>query len=78
MSELRPLQVRLRLSDPALADDLIAFFRKRESTAKRVGDDVVEVSILHVLDERQGRMELDLYLRVWESIHAGARIETLD
>jgi hypothetical protein len=48
------------------------------STAERAGDDVVEVSILHVLDEPQVRMELDLYLPAWESIHAGGRIETLD
>jgi len=35
MDELRPLNVRLRLSDPALADDLARFFRKRESSAQR-------------------------------------------
>jgi hypothetical protein len=40
-------------------------------------DDVVEVAILNVLDDRQGRLELDLYLRVWEALHPDAPVEVL-
>jgi len=77
MDELRPLNVRLRLSDPALADDLVRFFRKRESSAGLVADDIVEVVILHTLGDRQGRMELDLYLGVFEALHPNAQVEVI-
>ena len=78
MEELRPLKVQLRVSDPALVDDLVRFFRKRESSAERLDEDTVEVSILHVLNERQARLELDLYLRVWQSLHGWSRVEYLE
>ncbi|HEY3070470.1 MAG TPA: hypothetical protein VGJ34_09140 [Gaiellaceae bacterium] len=74
---MRHLTVRLRLSDPALLDDLLFFFRKRDSQAEPVEDDVVEVTILHVLDDRQARLELDLYLRVWEALHPDAPADVL-
>jgi hypothetical protein len=65
------------VSDPALVDDLLFFFRKRDSQAELVEDDVVEVAILHVLDDRQARLELDLYLRVWEALHPDAPVDVL-
>lgn len=74
MKEARPLKVQLRVSDPALVEDLLRFFRKRESSAERVDEDTVEVSILHILDERQARLELDLYLRVWQALHPNTDI----
>jgi hypothetical protein len=77
MDELRPLKVQLRVSDPALVDDLLRFFRRRESSAERLDEDTVEVSILHVLDERQARLELDLYLRVWQALHPDADVSLL-
>jgi hypothetical protein len=77
MEDVRHLTVRLRLSDPALVDDLLFFFRKRDSQAELVEDDVVEVAILHVLDDRQARLELDLYLRVWEALHPDAPVDVL-
>jgi hypothetical protein len=77
MEDVRHLRVRLRLSDPALVDDLLFFFRKRDSQAELVEDDVVEVAILNVLDDRQGRLELDLYLRVWEALHPDAPVDVL-
>ena len=76
MEDVRHLTVRLRLSDPALVDDLLFFFRKRDSQAELVEDDV-EVAILNVLDDRQGRLELDLYLRVWEALHPDAPVDVL-
>jgi hypothetical protein len=77
MEDVRHLTVRLRLSDPALVDDLLFFFRKRDSQAERVEDDVVEVAIVNVIDDRQARLELDLYLRVWEALHPDAPVEVL-
>jgi len=77
MEDVRRHTVRLRLGDAALVDDLLFFFRRRDSRAELVEDSVVEVAILHALDERQARLELDLYLRVWEALHPDARVEVL-
>jgi hypothetical protein len=77
MEDVRHLTVRLRLSDPALVDDLLFFFRKRDSRAELVEDSVIEVAILHVLDDRQAQLELDLYLGVWEALHPNARVVVL-
>jgi hypothetical protein len=30
-----------------------------------------------VLDDRQGRLELDLYLRIWEALHPDAPVDVL-
>ncbi len=38
---------------------------------------VIDVALPHELDEKQAWMELDLYLRVWQSLHPGTRVETL-
>ena len=78
MSHVRPVRFRLRLNEPSLADELLAFFRRRESTAELVGADVIELAILHTLSEEQGRMELDLYLRVWETLHPDAPVDVLE
>jgi hypothetical protein len=77
MEDVRHLTVGLRLSDPALVDDLLFFFRKRDSQAELVEEGVVEVAILNVLDDRQGRLELDLYLRVWKALHPDAPVDVL-
>jgi hypothetical protein len=77
MEDVRNLTVRLRLSNPALVDDLLFFFRTRDSEAELVEEGVVEVAILHVLDDRQARLELDLYLRVWEALHPDAPVDVL-
>lgn len=77
MEDVRHLTVRLRLSDPALVDALLFFFRKRDSQAELVEEGVVEVALLHVFDDRQGRLELDLYLRVWEALHPDAPVGVL-
>ena len=45
----------LRLSDPAERDAFRAFLEKR--------------GLPHELHDQQARMEVDLYLRVWESLH---------
>ena len=71
--------MRIQLSDPAYADDLIAYLRRCECSADVVGRGVVEASPPHAdLDASYLRMELDAYLRVWREMRAGVKAELLD
>ena len=64
------MKVRLRLSDPALADDLLDFLRRRDCPGDRVGEAMIEVRLPHEFDEKAGRAELDFYLYIWQSLHS--------
>jgi len=43
-----------------------------------VDDDVIEVIVPDASGERQGRRELDLYLKTWRAHHTGLELELLD
>lgn len=59
----------LRLSDPAEGNAFRAFLEKRECHVQELEDDLLRVGPPHELHEQQARLEVDLYLRVWESLH---------
>jgi hypothetical protein len=63
------VHVTLRLSDPDESDAFRAFLEKRECRVEELADRLLHVSLPHELHEQQARLELDLYLRVWESVH---------
>jgi hypothetical protein len=65
----QPMDVTLRLSDPGELDALRAFFEKRECRVQVLAPDLLHVGLPHELHDQQARMEVDLYLRVWESLH---------
>ena len=67
--------VRLRLSDPELAESLRDFLERRECAVVQPQADVLEVSLPHELHAEQARLELDLYLRVWQSLHGWSHVE---
>jgi hypothetical protein len=46
--------------------------RARRAVVKQ---DVIEVALPHELNDKQAWMELDLYLRVWQSPHPESEIE---
>jgi hypothetical protein len=69
-------QVRIQLSDITLTDELIDFFRRRECRVERVDRDVIEVEAHPTLGPEQARLELDLLLRVWQSLHPGVELRT--
>ena len=61
--------MRVRLSDPELADNLRDFLERRECAVVQIDAETVEVELPHELHSEQARLELDLYLRVWQSLH---------
>jgi hypothetical protein len=76
--------VFVRLSDAALADEFVGFLRRADCVAdlgavqahaEGVG---VEVEVPEAYDGDQARMEVALYLRVWEAVYPGSGAEILD
>jgi hypothetical protein len=72
------LGVRLRLSDPELADNLRDFLERRECAVVQIDVETLEVELPHELHAQQARLELDLYLRVWQSIHDWSPVEYIE
>jgi hypothetical protein len=68
------MRARLTLLEPALADDLVDFLRRRECTAEVVAA-VVEVELAPELGDERGRLELDLLLSVWKALHKGVEVQ---
>ena len=67
--------MELQLSDPELVGTLVDFLERRECVVERLGPDTIGVELPATLRPEQGRMELDLYLRVWQSLHPGVRVK---
>jgi hypothetical protein len=76
--------VHVRLSDPGLTEEFLGFLRRADCVAD-LGDVeahaegiAVAVQVPEAYDEQQARMEVALYLRVWEAVHPGSGAEVLD
>jgi hypothetical protein len=76
--------MHVRLSDPRLAEELLGFLRRAECIAD-VGEVhahaegiAVEVEVPRAFDDDQARMEVSLYLRVWDAMHPGSGVELLE
>jgi hypothetical protein len=76
--------MRVRISDPGLAEELLDFLRRADCIAD-VGDVeahaegiAVQVEVPRAYDDQQARMEVALYLRVWEAMHPGSGVELLE
>ena len=68
--------MRIEVSDPTLTDELIDFFRRRECRVERVAHDVIEVEAHPTLGPERGRLELDLLLSIWRSLHPGVELRS--
>ena len=69
----------LRPSDPETCDDLAFFLRRHECWAYAAEHGTVLVELPHVFHEKQARMELGLYIRLWQALHGvSVRIELAD
>ena len=67
--------MRLRLSDPELIDNLRTFLERRDCAVVQVDAETLEVELPHEHHAEQARLELDLYLRVWQSLHEWSQVE---
>jgi hypothetical protein len=64
--------MKIRLSDPALVDDLLTFLRARQCVAEQASDDTLDLTLPETARSDAAALELDLYLRAWEATHPGA------
>lgn len=69
--------MRVKLSDPALVDDLVDFLSRSGCVAQAEDEATILVSIPKSLRADAAQLELDLYLRVWEATHPEARATRL-
>jgi hypothetical protein len=73
----------VRLSDPALAEEFLGFLHRADCIADlgeveaHAEGIAVKVEVPAALNSEQARMELALYLRVWEAVHPGSGAELL-
>jgi hypothetical protein len=64
----------VELSDPTLADDLVAFLGRAVCEAKQNGGGLLEVRMSSSLPEEAARLELESYLQTWAARHPGVRV----
>jgi hypothetical protein len=75
--------MKIRVDDPQLVDELVQHLRRSgciaaPSEVEAHGDGMtVDVQLPAALDEEQARMELELYLKVFEATHPGQATEIL-
>ena len=74
----------VRLSDPGLAEEFLGFLKRADCIADlgeveaHAEGIAVQVEVPDAYDAAQARMEVALYLRVWEAVHPGSGAELLD
>jgi hypothetical protein len=65
--------MNVELSDPTLADDLVAFLRRAECEAEPNGGGTLVVTMPATVPEPAARLELEAYLQTWQALHPGVR-----
>ena len=68
----------MRLSDPELAGSLRTFLERRDCAVVRVDAETLEVDLPAELHPREAELELDLYLRVWQSLHNWSAVSCVE
>jgi hypothetical protein len=67
--------MKIRLSDPALVDDLLTFLSARQCIAEQTSEETLDVALPEAARSDAAALELDLYLRVWEVTHPGVIVQ---
>jgi hypothetical protein len=62
----------IRLEDPALVPDLLAFLERVRCAVGRPRGNVLEVCVPEAPTPEQARLELELYLLAWRALHPDA------
>jgi hypothetical protein len=69
--------ILLRPQEEGLSTALALFLTRQGCPATVVGSETVRVKLPHTLHAEQARMEVDLYVRLWQALH-GVRVEVLE
>ena len=65
--------MKVEISDPSLAEDLISFLRRARCEAEHEEGGELAVRMPGALPEVAARLELEAYLTAWQSLHPGVR-----
>jgi hypothetical protein len=65
--------MKVEISDPSLADDLLSFLRRAHCEAEHAGSGTLAVSLPASIPEEAARLELEAYLMAWRTLHPGVR-----
>ena len=73
------MTIQLRPSEPGVEGDLASFMCRQGCRAEVAEDGSVIVELPHQIHERQARMELGVYVRLWQALHGvSVRVELID
>jgi hypothetical protein len=65
--------MRVRISDPALLNDLMSYLRSADCVAEKADADALDVAVPRAPSDDQAAREVDIYLRAWQAMHPGVR-----
>lgn len=68
----------VRISDPALASDLVEFLRRNAFLAVQDGDDLIDVLPIRPRDDRSDLVRIGRYLDAWLVDHPGVIAEIFE
>lgn len=70
--------MRIRISDPALINDLVEYLRRKDCDVVQTSRTLIAVSLSHALPYDAARFELDFRLADWRLGQPGARAVVID
>jgi hypothetical protein len=70
--------MKVRLSQPELAGDLLAFLRRMQCEGRVETTGTLTVEVPDASRQDQAWLELDLYLKAWLTSHPDVELELLD
>ena len=65
--------MKVEISDPSFADDLVSFLRRARCEAEHEEGGELAVRMPGALPEAAARLELEAYLTAWQRLHPGVR-----
>jgi hypothetical protein len=68
----------VRISDPSLAPDLVAFFRRNAFLAVQEADATIDVLPIPARSEESDRVRIGRYVEAWLADHPGVVAELVD
>ena len=72
-----PAAMRVRVSDPALLENLQRYLRAADCVVEQAGADALDVAVARAPSDEQARREVDIYLKAWQAMNPGARTELI-
>jgi hypothetical protein len=73
-----PAAMRIRVSDPALINDLVEYLLRKDCDVIKTSRNVVAVSLSHALPYDAARFELDFHLADWRLGQPGTTAIVID